>query len=62
MSNPTRVEVAIGYGYVWHNGVILSKSETDSYNQYSSDINSSSYLETKELLRDNRHKFLVSRF
>jgi len=49
----------IPYGYVWFNGKVLCNAWTDSYNQYTSDIDRASREDTRNYLADNRHKFLV---
>lgn len=50
----------IPHDYVWHGGIVLSPAQVDAYNRYTVDINAATYAPSKELLRDNRHKFLVN--
>ena len=49
----------IPYGYVWFTGATICDAWTDTYNRYTTDIERETYLATKELLLDNRHKFIV---
>jgi hypothetical protein len=58
----TNLTKPLPYNYKWFNGVVLNDSETDSYNNYTKDADAATWKETKELILDNRHKFLIGRF
>jgi hypothetical protein len=53
-------DIMLKKGFTDIEGNIWSEVWIESYNQYTRDIEGTSYESTKEYLKDNRHKFYVS--
>ena len=58
--NTPAPDTIIPHDYVWQRGIVLSPAQVDAYNRYTANINAATYPPSKEILRDNRHTFLVN--